>query len=340
MLGVVAVLVWCINAGVHITVAEGSRIDVQYKVHDEPGEWDGYGDGNCPHGDEGEECRKEEGLAREEDERRIAVAAAEAAAAKAADGKWKGLFLGCFADDQRDRDLPHIRPMSDQGFPTVSRCVEKCRSSGFKYVGYQWTFNGPDGSWKCFCGDAFGKHGYYSSSQDLLPNTPEECGCDVAYKGPDRNCVYSVSQCSDANCIAQRKSRIIERLHVARYKTPRYIGCFSDRSYDRALPEQKTSSDRRIPQNRVWCARQCRGWNYFGRQYKQECFCGLLWANVIRHGMTSGCQCDLEKYGQNIGGDKNCVYGYQEVCPEDLSATHWSYQKKCGYLDVLNSALT
>jgi beta-glucosidase len=74
-----------------------------------------------------------------------------------------------------------------------------------------------------------------------------------------------------------------------------YVGCFKDSVTDRDLRVQMKAGDRSS------CERQCSDYEYYGRQWKQECFCGNSYG---KHGNTSGCKCEDD----NIGGAMNCVY--------------------------------
>merc|ERR1740124_990212 len=80
-----------------------------------------------------------------------------------------------------------------------------------------------------------------------------------------------------------------------------YIGCFND-AVDRALPVYK-GSYKSVEQ----CTELCAGYNYFGRQYYQECWCGN--DNYDKHGKSDKCACDSTG---NIGDWLNCVYKYED----------------------------
>jgi hypothetical protein len=93
-----------------------------------------------------------------------------------------------------------------------------------------------------------------------------------------------------------------------------YVGCFRDRMSDRDLPvsrRQKSLED---------CALACSGFQYFGRQYDNECWCGDTFG---KHGPDTDCTCrDGDDYQ---GGNHNCVYRYggrEAVRPSALEAKH------------------
>jgi hypothetical protein len=76
-----------------------------------------------------------------------------------------------------------------------------------------------------------------------------------------------------------------------------YIGCYKDENHARDLPYKKY--------NGSWqsCKSQCSGYNYMGRQYTNECWCGNSYGS---HGSTDGCStCTGDGYQ---GSWRNCVF--------------------------------
>ena len=81
-----------------------------------------------------------------------------------------------------------------------------------------------------------------------------------------------------------------------------YLGCYDDQQDDRAFPFQVPSNGH----GSLDCERECttRGYRYFGRQFKGQCFCGSNFSQIVRHGIESDCNC----CGENVGGGRNCVW--------------------------------
>jgi len=81
---------------------------------------------------------------------------------------------------------------------------------------------------------------------------------------------------------------------------PKYVGCFADKG-DRDLPvdvgDKKTMEE---------CAALCNDYKYFGRQWTRGCMCGNSYG---KHGPRNDCQCEAS----NIGGDRNCIYEFEEL---------------------------
>ncbi|KAL7530617.1 hypothetical protein ACHAXR_004582 [Thalassiosira sp. AJA248-18] len=93
-----------------------------------------------------------------------------------------------------------------------------------------------------------------------------------------------------------------------------YLGCYNDRINSRAFPyelhENKKSRSKRFGHGALDCERECtsRGYRYFGREFKGQCFCGNgRLEDIVRHGMveSGGCDCCGGHVG---GGGKMCVW--------------------------------
>ena len=84
-----------------------------------------------------------------------------------------------------------------------------------------------------------------------------------------------------------------------------FLGCFRDASNPRALPVRKGSNGSSIKQ----CLASCAGYNYVGRQYHGECWCGN--EGYDKYGEMFDCDCENKK-GNNVGGKRNCVYDFQD----------------------------
>jgi hypothetical protein len=81
-----------------------------------------------------------------------------------------------------------------------------------------------------------------------------------------------------------------------------YLGCYHDRQDDRAFPFEVPLKG----QGALDCERLCsnRGYRYFGRQFKGQCFCGSDYDQIVKYGTDYGCNC----CGENVGGGKMCVW--------------------------------
>lgn len=81
-----------------------------------------------------------------------------------------------------------------------------------------------------------------------------------------------------------------------------YLGCYDDRRDDRAFPTKLQGTRH----GALDCERECsrNGFQYFGRQFKGQCFCGSDYNQIVRHGTETGCNC----CGENVGAGKMCVW--------------------------------
>ncbi|KAL3791707.1 hypothetical protein ACHAWO_006269 [Cyclotella atomus] len=183
--------------------------------------------------------------------------------------------LGCYNDKNSDRALPIeiFGPKSRNILP--SECEAACASAGYDLWGRQ--FKG-----QCFCGEmdatyGFGKHG-----------TASGCDCCGDNVGSNIFCAYALDTtapgCGDSGVSASST----------------YVGCYANKNLARALPVE-------VP-GKGWSAQECeaaceeRGYEYFAREWKGQCFCGTDGYDV--HGLADGCDC----CGENVGGNMMCVW--------------------------------
>jgi len=87
-----------------------------------------------------------------------------------------------------------------------------------------------------------------------------------------------------------------------------YVGCFRDSKHYRDLPIYK-GMHMKIEE----CALACSGYDYFGHQWKRECWCGN---SSGRHGRASQSECACGT--EYVGDHRNCVYRYGEDRADNL----------------------
>lgn len=94
-------------------------------------------------------------------------------------GAASGVKVGCFADNEHDRDLPfepYVDPKIGMWPPM---CVDHCFRKGYYYAGLQ-------NQYKCYCGNSYGKYGPATDCLvSCFPKTNFQCG------GPMSNLVYT-----------------------------------------------------------------------------------------------------------------------------------------------------
>lgn len=90
-----------------------------------------------------------------------------------------------------------------------------------------------------------------------------------------------------------------------------YVGCYSDKKLDRALPFEVFG-----PKSRKHSAEECEaacaaaGYDVWGIQFTGQCFCGDT-SGVTKHGEATGCEC----CGDNVGSNKFCAYALDTTAP-------------------------
>jgi hypothetical protein len=130
---------------------------------------------------------------------------------------------------------------------------------------------------QCFCG-ILGEHEKHGMTSG--------CDCCGENVGGNKFCAYTLLS-SAPGCVGSGTNS-------------EYVGCYADKNLQRALPI-------RIPGRQhtpIDCETECgaRGYDYFAREFRGQCFCGTGGYDV--HGPTAGCDC----CGENVGGGKMCVW--------------------------------
>lgn len=104
-----------------------------------------------------------------------------------------------------------------------------------------------------------------------------------------------------------------------------FVGCYADKSTNRALPYYQGSGLKTEE-----CADKCaeKGFKYFGLQSNQQCRCGG--DSYDKYGKTHGCACDAS----NIRALKNCIYENHDRCKLDSDCD----MDACGHQRAGNDA--
>lgn len=87
-------------------------------------------------------------------------------------------FVGCYADNVNDRDLP-VRIGTGL---SLEQCAGACSAANYPYFGRQWLE-------ECHCGNSYGRLGASTG-----------CQCNSTQIGGDVNCVYNFTQAAIATC--------------------------------------------------------------------------------------------------------------------------------------------
>jgi len=155
---------------------------------------------------------------------------------------------------------------------SFQQCANSCKN--FRYFGRQFKS-------QCRCGnEGYDKHG--------LSN---RCRCSSTFNiGRRVNCVYEYINYKPTSAPMQNPTKAP--------KGEDFIGCFSDKQLDRALPYMRGKK-----MSFQQCANACENFKYFGRQFTLECWCGD--EDYDKHGKSNGCNCSSST---NVGGGVNCVY--------------------------------
>jgi len=169
---------------------------------------------------------------------------------------------GCFIDAVDDRIMEHrALNVGDDlgGVPNAyDFCRYQCLKQGYQYFGLQW-------GKECWCSNnsnQFSKHGQVND---------EECaqGCvdqdDWTHCGAgNRMNVFEIQQTLGEACLNQQDEVEEE-----------YLGCWKDGG-SRVFPFRAPNFNG-VPDAQEYCREECdaAGYDHYGLQYSQECFCGF-----------------------------------------------------------------
>ncbi|CAM9098334.1 unnamed protein product [Scytosiphon promiscuus] len=170
------------------------------------------------------------------------------------------MYVGCVKDVGSDRLLDNEYRNSDM---TPQMCSAYCEGEDFFGVQY--------GS-ECWCGSP-------DESEDVFRHG--SATCDYPCGGDD-----------EQTCGGYWAMSLYEYGSALPYDIPegsRYLGCYADHRFERALSWKLTTSNDMTYQ---WCMDFCSGFDskYFGLQWGRECFCGASDENYDRYGTAT---CDM-----------------------------------------------
>jgi len=172
---------------------------------------------------------------------------------------------------------------------STEECGELCKE--YKYFALQ--FKG-----QCFCGnnDDYDRHGSSGS-----------CSCESDNVGKYIACVYDTF--SQAPVVSPLMSPVASpskaptsspiNSPTSSPSSYEYKGCYKDNKSNRMFSKMA----QRRGATTIECANLCKGYKYFSRQSKGQCFCGNS-DNFDKHGSSSSCKCN----SSNVGSYSACVY--------------------------------
>ncbi|OWY46760.1 WSC-like protein [Alternaria alternata] len=104
-----------------------------------------------------------------------------------------------------------------------------------------------------------------------------------------------------------REQELLDQLSTYQKKTTTYLGCLTDGD-NRVLGDKKFQNDPNMTVER--CGTLCAGFNYFGVQWGQECYCGNTFKYATQHKPESDCSrpCTGDKNQKCGGSHRSNVY--------------------------------
>ncbi|KAK0104489.1 hypothetical protein ONS95_004777 [Cadophora gregata] len=256
-------------------------------------------------------------------------------------------YLGCYSEATNGRALSDKTPAEPAGGFTLGSCMTACQ--GYTYWGMEYAN-------QCYCGNILG-----AGSVNQTSSNPSINGCNMVCKGdslqwcggggrlnlymldgkkpvPTSTVKSSITTKSVSTGVSTSSKRISSSLIATATSAPTptgpltvtnipgwsYLGCYSEATTGRALnslllPISGPNTDVET------CGAACVGYNFFGVEYGQECYCG----NVIRSGSIAQESADPKVNGCSIvcaanpleycgGGGRLNIY---QAAPISSSAT-------------------
>jgi hypothetical protein len=166
---------------------------------------------------------------------------------------------------------------------TYATCADFC--SGYEYFGVEY-------STQCFCGNFFANPTY----------TVDSTACNMPCSGD------STEMCGGGDLLTVYKAATVTPPTIPTVAQYLYQGCFQD-SVARVLDAKLMQAwpDMSIEN----CAAFCEGYEFFGAEYGQECYCGNTFANPTNMLMESNCDTVCEDDETELCGGNWALSIYQ-----------------------------
>ncbi|KAL9085044.1 MAG: hypothetical protein Q9165_007785 [Trypethelium subeluteriae] len=189
-----------------------------------------------------------------------------------ANGSAQYLYLGCYADTLPTRLLPY-EPYVDTTNNTNQECQSACLKAGY-------TFAGTEYNQECWCGhNAPPGSQFHPESDDRCTfscpgDVSQACGGNGGYISIyyDSSVFTPTNQTYNQSSTQSSGSGGGPQI-VQSTSNFNYIGCYSEGSNGRAL-SGKAPATPQAGGSVEYCASQCAGFEYFGVEYANECYCG------------------------------------------------------------------
>lgn len=202
------------------------------------------------------------------------------------DGSARYQYLGCYQD--QPRLLPKaIYPAGQQ---ENARCQNACMAAGYVFAGTEYHT-------ECWCGNTPppGSRFYPESEKrctfSCSSDSSQACGGDGGFISVYYDTTkYTITNETYTDKPGEASGGPYTRQSIGNYN---HIGCYTEANQGRALSGKAVGAPA-AGGSVAFCESSCRGYNYFGVEYSNECFCGdtINGGSVLSSGATpaiTGC---------------------------------------------------
>ncbi|KAJ9667507.1 hypothetical protein H2201_002376 [Coniosporium apollinis] len=202
------------------------------------------------------------------------------------DGSARYQYLGCYQD--QPRLLPKaIYPAGQQ---ENGRCQNACMAAGYVFAGTEYHT-------ECWCGNTPppGSRFYPESEKrctfSCSSDSSQACGGDGGFISVYYDTTkYTITNETYTDKPGEVSGGPYTRQSIGNYN---HIGCYTEASQGRALSGKAVGAPA-TGGSVAFCESSCKGYNYFGVEYSNECFCGntINGGSVLSPGATpaiTGC---------------------------------------------------
>ncbi|KAL8752627.1 MAG: hypothetical protein Q9184_005668, partial [Pyrenodesmia sp. 2 TL-2023] len=213
----------------------------------------------------------------------------------AANGSAIYRYRGCYRENDPDRQLK-IQLYGNDPSMTNDKCVAGCASAGYAIAASQYVN-------ECWCGNRMPKT--LADEQDCnyacANNASQICGGNGYFHDHSHMSLFS-------NGNAQPPLPNVPPSVLQTIGAYKYSGCYTEGVGGRALADKQTASDEMTV---ATCSAFCSSYNFFGIEYRNECFCGSTITNNAAKVADGDCSMTCSGNATQFCGGANrlTVYG-------------------------------
>ncbi|KAL8924101.1 MAG: hypothetical protein Q9208_004238 [Pyrenodesmia sp. 3 TL-2023] len=213
----------------------------------------------------------------------------------AANGSAIYRYRGCYRENDPDRQLK-IQLYGTDPTMTNDKCVAGCAAAGYAIAASEYVN-------ECWCGNRMPKT--LADEQDCnyacANNASQICGGNGYFHDHSHMSLFS-------NGNAQPPLPNVPPSVLQTIGAYKYSGCYTEGVGGRALADKQTASDEMTV---ATCSTFCSDYNFFGIEYRSECFCGNTITNNAARAAEGDCSMTCSGNSTQFCGGANrlTVYG-------------------------------